>query len=363
MTPPALSGYRLSPRQRRLWRTGCASRASQVQCAVTLPTGADEGQLRAAFERFVNRELIFRSSFQLLPGMAAPVLTPEPGAPARWRVIDNEAAPDALLLEERSYDLDFQRGPLLRACLVRRCNGSRVLALSAPSLCADMATLALLVQEIAGSSRQGSASYEQFTEWLNEMLESEDGRVAARHWDSWKPAHRQPARPLSTCRKPRAASRRDSVRSPSVLNIRQLQRRAADLGVSREAILLACWRIMLGRLTAGDDPSIGVTLPGRDHESLAATAGPVACCAPVPGIQSGGLLEASFAQVVSKPKSAFRTVAIGVFTSRPLSRMEMVFVLLGSWGNSIISWPVTRSPSDSSSTSRPSRSAKSWMEN
>lgn len=298
MTPVALSGYRLSPRQRRLWRSDCASREYQVQCAVAVRAEAEEEQMRAAFERIVKREQLFHSVFCHFPGMAVPILTPEPGMPARWQVINDDAAAEALLLREREYALDFARGPLLRACLVCRNDGSRVFILSAPSLCADAATLSLLTQEIAGGTRKDSISYVLFSEWLNETTESEDGRQAAEHWNGWKP--NCPAATVTAFDLPGEAGEftpRFRALAGDNETVRRLGQVAAELEVSREAILLACWRILLGRLILGPAASVGVILPGRDHESLAATVGPIACCAPVDGIQDDVSPEVSFARI------------------------------------------------------------------
>ena len=297
MSSPAISGYRLSPRQRHLWRSACTSPPFQVQCAIAIPDAADAQRLQAAFEQIAHREAIFHSSFRLLPGMAAPILTPERAAMARWQVIDDDTDPHALLARERSYELDFNHGPLLRGCLARRSDGSAVLTLSAPSLCADSPTLAVLAQEIAGSRPGDGVSYVQFAAWLNELLESEEGRQAGEHWSGWRaasPAACETAFDLSGSGSRFTPRFRLLAIGPEVL--RQLQRKAADLNVSREAIPLACWRLLLNRLTAGA-PSIGVILPGRDHPSLATTMGPVAFGSPLPYTSPDTPAESSFAQI------------------------------------------------------------------
>src|SRR4028118_1969262 len=70
-----IQGFRLSSQQEHLWRLlrGEPGIPYQTRCAVRIAGPVDEGALWAALEEVVERYEILRTSFELLPGLQAPL--------------------------------------------------------------------------------------------------------------------------------------------------------------------------------------------------------------------------------------------------------------------------------------------------
>src|SRR5262245_27199381 len=126
MQEEALSGYRLSPQQRRLWsllRPGC-NRSYQVKCAVRIEGRLDSGHLRTAAQKVIARDEILRTTFKLLPGMTIPMQVIEEAGRVLWEESDLSGRDEQATLveqcfEETSCDFDFERGPFLRLHLIK----------------------------------------------------------------------------------------------------------------------------------------------------------------------------------------------------------------------------------------------------
>jgi hypothetical protein len=71
----ALTGYRLSPQQRRLWallQHGW-NESYQAKCAVMIRGRLESHRLKSAAQNVIARHEILRTTFQRLPGMAIPM--------------------------------------------------------------------------------------------------------------------------------------------------------------------------------------------------------------------------------------------------------------------------------------------------
>src|SRR5687767_1565365 len=68
----ALTGYRLSPQQRRLWAL-LRSGPYRTKCAVSIKGHLEIRHLKAAAQRVLARHEILRTAFQSLPGMTIPM--------------------------------------------------------------------------------------------------------------------------------------------------------------------------------------------------------------------------------------------------------------------------------------------------
>ena len=69
-------GYRLSPQQERLWSLQ-GDQPFRAQCAVALSGPLDRQRLRAALADTVERHPILRTAFRHLPGISAPLRSPQ----------------------------------------------------------------------------------------------------------------------------------------------------------------------------------------------------------------------------------------------------------------------------------------------
>src|SRR5687768_177439 len=118
MIEETIQGYRLSPQQQRLWLSATRPAA---QLTLLCRGELDAEALRRALRRLVARHEILRTSFPQLPGMDLPlqVIADSGDFDFRRVTLADSAGGDLprLLAEERERPFDYERGPVLRACL------------------------------------------------------------------------------------------------------------------------------------------------------------------------------------------------------------------------------------------------------
>jgi len=255
MAQDILNGFRLSPQQRRVWRllqTGARLRSRLVlRFAGPLDVPALQSVLASVAERYE----VLRTSFPRLAGMTLPVQV----------VAEPEETP--VQLDLLSLALEDHR-----------------LTLSLSPLCCDGASLAHLAAEVAGlyALRTGAAGpaadlpdaaeifqYADAAQWQNDALEGEEAGPGLDYWRGRLRASAAARLPFERAAAPGA------VFEPEVCAAglsRPLTERAASLagrlGASRDAVLLAGWLALLGRLTGAGRLTVCAALDGRSYQEL-----------------------------------------------------------------------------------------------
>jgi amino acid adenylation domain-containing protein len=308
-TPSVIEGFHLSPQQKRLWSLQQGGTGHVAQCSIALEGALNERVLEEALRQVVARAEILRTAFRRLPALQLPVQSVAESAAPEWRTLDLggggveslEAAAQELALEDARRPFDLERGPTLRALLLRLAAGSHLLTLTLPSLCADSGTLKNLFEELSrryaarlgGESpreeeEEESPTYAQISEWQNELLEGEDAAEGERFWRGYDLAS------LSLQTLPYAAGARAAA-SFSALPLRLAPESAAQLdllperyGATAADWLRACWQVLLWRLTRREELVIGDLADGREFELLEGALGPLAKPLPVRVRLSGG---------------------------------------------------------------------------
>jgi amino acid adenylation domain-containing protein len=191
-----------------------------------------------------------------------------------------QAQMEELYEDERHRGFDLQKGPLLRATLVRQRDDRQVLLLSLPGVCADAWTLKNLVQETGrayAASLGGDESvtggevtqYVQFSEWQRELV-ADDDPAARRHWDE---VNLESATTLTLPFEVRAAVPRAFDYETYAFSFNEevatrVYGVAAAQGTTVGSIMLACWSVLLWRLTGQSELVVGAAVDGRKYEEL-----------------------------------------------------------------------------------------------
>ncbi len=293
MQTTALKGFPLSLQQNRVWLLQDGRHVYRFQGQVSLEGLLDISVLQQALQYLVARHTILRTSFFWLPGMDVPMQAVSDNAEVVVKLVNLEAIPledrssqcqalCALLLEQ---PIDLAHGPLLNINLLRLSAEHHRLVCTLPAICADMATFKLLIEELAqlyasclrGASYETEAlHYADVSAWQNECLQEEE---AAQNQVSWQDI--QPAAWLSV-RLPferTLADEREQLTpdhcevEPDVVLSQRLTELAQHHQVTAEAFLLACWQVLLLRLSDETPQSIGVACDGRFYEDLVAIPG------------------------------------------------------------------------------------------
>ena len=288
MTQAEIQGFRLSPRQRRLWSLGAGELA--VRCLLELTGEIDLPRLHAAARRVVERHEILRTVFRAIPGIRFPVQVVLEEPRFGWR----QGSPEELSPGwPGGGPFDLAAGPPARFVLARTAPGRALLAVELPALCADARTLANLAAELATLAAGGTpedaepVQYADVCDWLAE-LDAEEGREAREFWRArgWAAA---PAGPSARAAEgaPEAAARLPwSWELPAAVaqSMDEIARRA---GVPAEMVYLAAWQTLLARLFPGRDPLVGLVRDGRRFRQFRTAFGPFATAVPAPSPGDG----------------------------------------------------------------------------
>lgn len=289
MQTEIIEGVRISPQQKHLWllQQTDNNQYYRVQSAVLIEGDLDTVILKKALLDVINRHEILRTNFKCLPGMEIPVQVITDGN-IYWRDDCNlsggeteqqEAQIEALFQEMSQMPFDFEKGQLLHISLVTLSPQKYILLIGLPALCADTVSLKNLVCEISSSYAaclygeelsDEVLQYADIAEWQNELLESEDTEIGREYWRKQDisefqnlhlPLENQPAV--------------DSIFQPQVVTltlapdlVARIETLAQKYDTSPSSFLLACWQILLWRLTGQSEIVIGTVCDGRKYQEL-----------------------------------------------------------------------------------------------
>ncbi|MEH2215454.1 amino acid adenylation domain-containing protein [Nostoc sp.] len=283
-----MQGFRLSPQQKHLWQLQeVNSLPYRSQCAVLIEGVIDINILKQALEQLVNRHEILRTNFHCLPGMSIPlqVITNKNitwGENYDFSSCSHQQQEELLssLFEQFNQEVfDLQHGSLLRLSLVTLSLEKYILLICLPALCADAASLNILVREISQSYAacvQGKEldneplQYADLAEWQNELLEGEDTEAGREYW------RKQNIAALTTLKLPwEQQTALKSTFQPQIQSINitpeltaQIEILVRQYNTSVSNFLLTCWQILIWRITQQSNVIIGIGCDGRNYQEL-----------------------------------------------------------------------------------------------
>ena len=286
-------GLQLSPQQKHLWllTRGENGQCYQARCAVRLQGRLDRQVLRNAIEQVVKRHEILRTVFRLFPGLSMPVQIigendPPPTVEINLTSLSSqrqEVELETLFQRMRLEPFD-SRSPL-STTLVSLSETQHVLLISLSAACADSITLDNLVHELTRTYEaclsgdklsDAPLQYADISEVFNELLESEETETGRSYWEQHD---------LSSLRRLRLPFENEVLPDPSFESDFVKGQLSLDLfdkfGSSHSVLFLACWQILLRRLTGHKDLIVGVSYDGRSYEGLSETLGLFARCLPL----------------------------------------------------------------------------------
>ncbi len=277
----AVNGFGLSPQQKRVWLLQQANEAfpNRVWCAVSIEGPLDSARLHAAVEQVVSNQEILRTTFHSLPGMRTPLqLVSESSIYwetdldlSRLNGPEQKARLEALL---RKHGRETFHQEVLQLCRVVLSSDLQVLLISLPALCADARTLQNLVREIARCYAGEDFSdepvqYAVVSEWLNELLESDEAAAGREFWRAHDP-RAWPALILPFEKKAAEANGFEIGIFPGIHHERtaEIESLCQEYGATLEAFLLACWQVLLFRLTRQPNIVVETAFDGRADDEL-----------------------------------------------------------------------------------------------
>ena len=276
------TGYRLSPQQKQVWQDQQHfAHKDAIYCAQALLAfqgNLEPERLRAAAAAVVERHEILRTSFPRQPGMRTPMQAIHEEPLLVWREEDfsNEASDpqqsltDAVIKDETLPKLP-EAAAGFRIAVVRLSQQDYRVVLTVPSLCCDDVSLGIIAKEIfevyeseSAAGESAAVQYIQFSEWQHELAESEDTERGRAFWLEKQTASTL-SLPLLASQSGVTTSHRSSLTHAVAID---LDRVALECKVSTETLLLACWLVLLWRLSAQDIISVNCVFNGRQYDEL-----------------------------------------------------------------------------------------------
>ena len=288
MATELIQGYRLSPQQRRVWRLQQLDGGSYRTLAGVLVEGPlDKNRLQAALAAVLARHEILRTDFRHVPGMSFPlqVVNSEAASAIDFHDLaepgpaDENGRLDQLFRRLMREPLAANGGTPLQVSLASLAPQKHVLLLGLPALCGDRASLENLAREIArfydsasanGALREDPVQYVEAAEVFLELLESEETEAGR---DYWRRQNLPDLRALKVSLERQPIT--GAAFAPAVLNFKldgktlaEVERIAAENGTTAPIFFLACWHVLLWRLTGQPEMLVGFASDGRTHEDL-----------------------------------------------------------------------------------------------
>ena len=191
---------------------------------------------------------------------------------------EQTAANLARAAAQQPFDLTL--GPLLRVTLVKTAPREHILLLSAHRIVCDEASLEILFAEICSSYSENqwtppplAIQYADYAAWQRNSIAGTD-------LEFWRTKlHGAPAVIELPTDRPRPAVRTWHGRSTSLCLenelVDHLRRIAAAAGASLDLLLLAAFKVVLGRHSRQHDIVVGQTISNRDHAETRDLVGPI----------------------------------------------------------------------------------------
>ncbi len=272
----------LSFGQQRLWfldqlAPGSASYTSGG--AVRIRGEVDPDRLAAALSSVVARHETLRTTFAVEDGVPVAVIgAPEPVA-LRVVEVDGTDAARAAATAELSTGFDLERGPLLRATLVRLGSADHVLVVAVHHVATDGWSQALLWAETA-AAYDGvelpdlAVQYGDYAAWQRSWLSGEVLERRTGYWTDRLDGLGLLELPLDRARPAVATGRAGALPWTVPTDLVHAARAvAAQEGATLYMVLLAAFTLVLSRYARTDDVAVGSPTAGRTRAEVEALIG------------------------------------------------------------------------------------------
>lgn len=265
------AGFRTSPQQRWLWEIDPIGLDLRIGCLLQVDPALAANQLSDALNRLVSRHEILRTRLVCPNHTTVPIQVIESSVDIRIdqrpsNTAQQDNAWQRLITESASAGLS--------AILFSSPSHSSQLLIGIPAWCGDATSLQLLVAELAAILQSSALTaehdllqYADVAEVFNALLEDDDTQAGRDFWQG-RPQMTQPLRlPFE---KTLSAGHR-------VLATEECRFQVTSFGPwspDPEALLLACWSLLIQRLSGSEDVQLSVRFHGRTYDGMETACGP-----------------------------------------------------------------------------------------
>ncbi len=267
MDTTAIEGFRLSPLQQQTWQMQQHHPDSPlgVRATIRIDGPLDTAKLADAWAVVCQQHEILHTAFVALPGMTMPLQVISDDAPQPL----GDGIPAPL------------NGPItsVSASLERLAPTAHMFHLSLPALCADRASLGVLLRDLVHVYTRPSLAppsdpppqYVDLSEWQHELLLADEMSAGRAYWQGQA---RTSEAPLpwsgSVAVPPALASEPVRLSGAAVRGLRLLTERT---GIGPATALLTGWSVFLARSTGVAGATVAWLADGRTYEDLQGACG------------------------------------------------------------------------------------------
>src|SRR5262249_49519876 len=182
----------VSPQQEEVWAAEPDGPAARTQGVLAVDGTVDRLAIENALRHVVRRHESMRTTFVRRPGFTVPLQVVNELLEPRIETLDlTYAGPQEraerirrVLQSELEAPFDCEHGPLMRAKLVIKSRDALELIVTVSALCADAASMSLLLGEVAGHLAaidlvEDPLQYADFSAWQLELGDSGGGEACA----------------------------------------------------------------------------------------------------------------------------------------------------------------------------------------
>ena len=342
MPVPTLQGFQLSPQQKQLWLLQQEGTTYLTQGAIAIQGNLQPAKLQQVIKQIVDRHQILRTNFCRLAGIKMPMMTVGDRDLFLWQEIDwcDRAVNLAELFESaRQQPYNLETEPVLRIYLYRIEPSNYILQIVLPSLCGDRWALKNLFDEIVdcygNDGKENSTEelqYVQFSEWQNQLLTDEDAATAKQFWQQQQPQSLAGLRlPVENQSAKQSSWEIQTVDVTIASEVTQkLKAIAQQYQTTTETILLACWQILIWRLTDESSIVIGRECDRREYAEMQSIMGLLATWLPIKSDLTDDL---RFAEVLASLEKTLESVEEweDYFVAESRDKDDFVFPIGFEW--------------------------------
>ncbi|KST70376.1 non-ribosomal peptide synthetase [Mastigocoleus testarum] len=284
-----MEGFQLSPQQKHLWllqketQISCSYRS---QCAVLIEGHINIDNLRQAFKTIIERHEILRTNLFYSPEIIFPLqVINKTYLPPIYQHDLTSLSPTEreLKIKEIFWEIshlpfNLEQDENLHITLAKTLPKTYVLIVSLPAFCADSFALGNLVTElitfytnfITAEIDQDPMQYADFSEWQNDLLQSEETTQGREYWSKTNVSSAYNFKlPFELKNSDNQVFKPKYITNYLEQNIvLQLKEIAQKYHTSISTLLLTCWYILLWKLTGNSNIIVGTLYDGRPYEEL-----------------------------------------------------------------------------------------------
>lgn len=277
-----LTGFRLSPQQTALWLQKEKHSEQPTQLLLKVKGDLTSGVLKNAIEKIIEQDTIFRTTYAYTANAELPVqVVNETGTSIFIEPTEEKSslAESEFIQQGKDHRFDFENGPLIRVDLAEKRDNCKWILLTVPAICIDHSSLRVIAMELmtscgilkinAQEDEVEVLPYLQFSEWQNQLLETEEKEEGEKYWKSKSSSYKNYNLPFDQDQTALSAAWVDS----HTFELKGIDGQLLDKVEAVDSFLGFCWQLLIWIYTGKQNNVIGHVNSGRDFNELSRTIG------------------------------------------------------------------------------------------